>query len=97
MIRVYHVTHSFNIDSIFKYGLLREKFLDNRVWLFKDMDNVNKFRRFGNKNPLIDNVVIILNVNEKKLRKGEWHLWNEYYIEENIKPNRIIGALIYNG
>lgn len=92
MIKCYHVTNSKNLDSIFNYGLLINKFFDKVVYVFKDYDRAVKFMSWDLKDT---DSIIELNVNERRLKRGScYDTIKEYYSETDIKPNRIIGAYI---
>ena len=92
MIRCYHVTNSGNLDSIFKYGLLKNKFMDGVVWVFKDYNHAVTFMSLNLKET---DSIIELNINERKLKRGScYDIIKEYYSENNIESNKIIGAYI---
>jgi len=92
MIKCYHITSSENLDSIFKYGLLKNKFMGGVVWVFKDYNRAVKFMSWNLKDT---DSIIELNVNERKLKRGScYDTIKEYYSENDIEPNKIIGAYI---
>ena len=95
MIKVYHVTSSKYLDSIFKDGLLKDKFDDLVVWVFKNYDRAVSFMSWNFRE--LD-TIIILNVNERILKRGScYDMIKEYYTVNDIKANRIIGAYIIDG
>jgi len=92
MIKCYHVTNSKNLDSIFKYGLLKNKFMDKVVWLLKDYERAVKFMSWNLKDT---DSIIELNINEGTLKRGNcYDTIKEYYSEKDINSNKIIGAYI---
>ena len=93
MERLFHVTKKENLDSIFREGLLLEKFQDGVVWLFKHREDIKKYLRDAPKNWTGNNIIIECIVPSYQLRRGDWPVWREYYITKNISPNRIIGAV----
>jgi len=94
MIKCYHVTSEKNLDSIFKNGLLIERFIDKVVWVFKYVEDVEIFLRYSLKHLGIDNVIIECLIPEYQLRRGEWKGFKEYYTEKDVPANRIIKAWI---
>lgn len=92
MIKCYHVTSSKNLDSIFKYGLLREMFMDKVVWVFKKYERAVSFMSWDFRE--IDSI-IELNINERKLKRGScYDTIKEYFIDADVPSNLIIGAYI---
>ena len=92
MIKCYHVTNSKNLESIFKHGLLKNKFMDGVVWVFKNYDRAIKYMSWDLRDT---DSIIELNVNERTLKRGGcYDTIKEYYSEKDINPNKIIGAYI---
>ena len=94
MIKCYHVTSLKSLDSIFKYGLLKDKFIEKVVWVFKYVEDVEIFMRYSLRHLNIDNVVIECSIPKYQLKRGNWKGFKEYYTLKDVPSNRIMGAFI---
>ena len=92
MIKAYHVTKEENLNSIFKNGLLKEKFDDKVVWIFKDYERAVSFMSWNFREL---NSIIELNIDRRKLKRGScYDTIKEYYSLNDIESKYIIGAFI---